>query len=787
MSGTKSFILFCLLKTVFCEELFGFEITMPDKIPALTGSCVLIPCSYQIEEAFKGHLQFPLTGVWIKGGISGSRVFNSDTKGPDNRWEIPGKLNQNNCTTILRNVTKSDNTTIYFRIEPIKYTYRKGTELTVTGRPRKPKLPPPAEVQEGTPVTLTCTTAAPCPTLPPALTWTPSLNETVEQQEVENEDKTTSVSSVLTFTASHLHHELNITCTALYPLEQSNVTKSSERTVTIRVRYSPKNTSASVSSSGTILQGNSVTLTCSTNANPPVTNYTWFKVNGSKTVQTGAEQTLTFNITDTDSVQYYCEAQNEHGKGNSTTVQLQAEYPPKDTSVSISPSDVVLQDSSVTLTCNSNANPPVRNYTWFKVNEGQVTQTGFGNNLTFKVIKFGDRGQYYCEAKNQHGADKSSEVNVTVKYAPNILNTSSCIRRTSDIICQCESQGKPPPTIEWLLSGHKVSNGSTDHVIKEEQLASGGLKSTLILQITPGNTADIQCVSRNDAGYYRLQFYVAPPESPPENLLNWKTLLIGGAIGAVLMSLFCCLLQCFQKRKKDILRPSLTKTSMEDTAELIHMNGEQQVQTNNPPQDDESVYANKEELSKDAWTEHPTDTLHYTTVDFSKLQPKDHGAISPVIISSGNQTDYAVIKIKRAGVDASGKSAPNEKNYAEVRRSNEVEDKRAGTLPVSRPADKPSDQDDPSEGENEEQGASSLPSASEECEYGNIQRSGAAKKQPLPAGLQSHDSRDNEEESEQNVSESVLNDSVQLHPPTSNTKKHCVEEENEYAEVKRSK
>ncbi|MBN3325736.1 SN protein, partial [Atractosteus spatula] len=559
------------VRSVFCEDLPGFGITMPDKIPALTGSCVLIPCSYHVEDKFKWYLKYHLTGVWWKGGIN---VFDSDTKRPDNRWEIPGNLNQNNCTTILRNVTKSDNTTIHFRIEPIRYTYQKGAELTVTGRPRKPKLPPPAEVQEGTPVTLTCTAAAPCPALPPALTWTPSLNETVEQQEVENEDKTTSVSSVLTFTASHLHHELNITCTALYPLEQSNVTKSSERTVTIRVWYSPKNTSASVSSSGTILQGNSVTLTCSTNANPPVTNYTWFKVNGSQTVQTGAEQTLTFNITDTDSVQYYCEAQNEHGKENSTTVQLQAEYPPKDTSVSISPSDVVLQDSSVTLTCNSNANPPVRNYTWFKVNEGQVTQAGFGNNLTFKVIKFGDSGQYYCEAKNQHGADNSSEVNVTVKYAPNIFNTSSCIRRTSAIICQCESRGNPPPTIEWLLSGHKVSNGSADRVIKEEQLASGGLKSTLILQITPGNTDDIQ----NDAGYYRLQFYVAPLES--QNLLNWKTLLIGGAIGAVLMSLLCCLLQCFQKRKKDILRPSLTKASMEDTAELIHMNGEQQVQTN---------------------------------------------------------------------------------------------------------------------------------------------------------------------------------------------------------------
>uniref|UniRef100_A0A8K9V1H1 B-cell receptor CD22 n=1 Tax=Oncorhynchus mykiss TaxID=8022 RepID=A0A8K9V1H1_ONCMY len=50
--------------------------------------------------------------------------------------------------------------------------------------------------------------------------------------------------------------------------------------VTLRVRYKPKSTSASVSPSGKIVEGSSVTLTCNSDANPPVQNYTWLKRNG---------------------------------------------------------------------------------------------------------------------------------------------------------------------------------------------------------------------------------------------------------------------------------------------------------------------------------------------------------------------------------------------------------------------------------------------------------------------------------------------------------------------------
>uniref|UniRef100_A0A8B9JEC2 Ig-like domain-containing protein n=1 Tax=Astyanax mexicanus TaxID=7994 RepID=A0A8B9JEC2_ASTMX len=58
-------------------------------------------------------------------------------------------------------------------------------------------------------------------------------------------------------------------------------------TVTLNVLYPPKSVSVSISPSGKIVEGSSVTLTCSSDGNPPVQKYTWFKDGGSSPVGPG--------------------------------------------------------------------------------------------------------------------------------------------------------------------------------------------------------------------------------------------------------------------------------------------------------------------------------------------------------------------------------------------------------------------------------------------------------------------------------------------------------------------
>eukprot|EP00063_Salmo_salar_P063270 XP_014038105.1 PREDICTED: basigin-like [Salmo salar] len=79
--------------------------------------------------------------------------------------------------------------------------------------------------------------------------------------------------------------------------------------------YGPKNTSVSVSPSGEIVEGSSVNLTCSSDANPPVDKYTWYKTKYKKMAMRHSGQRYTIhNISSEDREGYYCEALNIIGR-----------------------------------------------------------------------------------------------------------------------------------------------------------------------------------------------------------------------------------------------------------------------------------------------------------------------------------------------------------------------------------------------------------------------------------------------------------------------------------------
>ena len=86
----------------------------------------------------------------------------------------------------------------------------------------------------------------------------------------------------------------------------------------------PKNVSVSISP-GEIVEGSSVTLTCSSDANPPVHNYTWYMRTGAESLIRGTGYSISFNVTSDSSGLYYCEAENEVGSQNSTGVAVPTE------------------------------------------------------------------------------------------------------------------------------------------------------------------------------------------------------------------------------------------------------------------------------------------------------------------------------------------------------------------------------------------------------------------------------------------------------------------------------
>uniref|UniRef100_A0A3Q1GWY5 B-cell receptor CD22 n=1 Tax=Anabas testudineus TaxID=64144 RepID=A0A3Q1GWY5_ANATE len=135
-------------------------------------------------------------------------------------------------------------------------------------------------------------------------------------------------------------------------------------------------------------------LKCQSTCSPDHTTYIWYK-NGQIQRETSSSFYYTF-ISPADRVS--C-AVKGHEKFPSPSVLTLNLYHPNLPSVSVSPSEIV-EGSSVTLTCSSDANPAA-NYTWYKENEESPKASG--QIFTITDIRAEHSGNYYCEVQNSLG------------------------------------------------------------------------------------------------------------------------------------------------------------------------------------------------------------------------------------------------------------------------------------------------------------------------------------------------------------------------------------------------
>uniref|UniRef100_A0AAQ4P6R3 Ig-like domain-containing protein n=1 Tax=Gasterosteus aculeatus aculeatus TaxID=481459 RepID=A0AAQ4P6R3_GASAC len=186
--------------------------------------------------------------------------------------------------------------------------------------------------------------------------------------------------------------------------------------------YGPQRPSVSVSPSAEMLEGDSVTLTCSTDANPAA-SYTWYKEDGTSDSRLLSEepQLVFSSIQSSDSGNYSCTAENQLGRKTSDFISIDVKYGPQRPSVSVSPSAEMLEGDSVTLTCSADANPAA-NYTWYKEHEDSPRASG--QIFTITDFTAEHSGKYYCEAQNEMGRSNSTL----------LLITESGVDRTTRII-----------------------------------------------------------------------------------------------------------------------------------------------------------------------------------------------------------------------------------------------------------------------------------------------------------------------------------------------------------------
>uniref|UniRef100_A0A3Q2QU32 B-cell receptor CD22 n=1 Tax=Fundulus heteroclitus TaxID=8078 RepID=A0A3Q2QU32_FUNHE len=159
-----------------------------------------------------------------------------------------------------------------------------------------------------------------------------------------------------------------------------------------------------------IVEGSSVTLTCSSDANPAA-SYTWYKDDITNSPSDNSQLVFS-SIQSSDSGRFICMAKNQLGWKWSRYQHLDVKYAPQPPSVSVSPSGEIVEGSSVTLTCSSDANPAA-SYTWYK--EDEESPTASGQNFTITDVRPEHSGRYSCEAQNNRGSQSSTVLLIVIR------------------------------------------------------------------------------------------------------------------------------------------------------------------------------------------------------------------------------------------------------------------------------------------------------------------------------------------------------------------------------------
>ncbi|XP_052401336.1 B-cell receptor CD22 isoform X1 [Carassius gibelio] len=425
-------IFLLVIHNVFSKN--GLGVNYRDShICALKNSSVIMSCTYTYPTRYKIKKVF-----WTKNPVHGEEPPDlSDDPEYTQRLQYLGD-EQNSCTIRLSHVTQKDEHMYCFRFitdkRGEKWLGVPGVSLTVTDL----QVESPETVTEGHNVRLTCKSSCTL-TNEATFIWYRNSQPLTERRDRNNQLLLQSVrrEDAGRYSCGVQGH------TYISPAVQLDVT------------YPPNEPFVEVSSPGEIVEGDSVTLSCSSDSNPPA-EISWFKEG--MFVGSGRIYSIS-NISSIYSGEYKCKSSNKHGEKDSDAVTLNVMYPPKNVRVSISPSGEIVEGDSVTLICSSDSNPPAE-INWCK--QGMIV--GSGRNYSISNISSNHSGEYKCKSRNKHGEKYSDAVTLNIMYAPRnvsvFINGSGEIVEGDSVTLICSSDSNPPAEIIWFQENQSSSVGS---------------------------------------------------------------------------------------------------------------------------------------------------------------------------------------------------------------------------------------------------------------------------------------------------------------------------------------
>ncbi|XP_065150151.2 B-cell receptor CD22-like [Paramisgurnus dabryanus] len=295
MLGPPPLIFLLMIHGVYsADDVWGVNYS-PSYICALKGSTVIINCTYEYPTGHQINNTF-----WTKINSPDPPDLSEDS---EYSQRIQYLKDKHHGTMRLTDVRKTDSHKYYFRFitDKDKWIGRPGVTLKITDLQVESSV---EKVMKGHSVTLTCKSRCSL-TDRSTFIWFKNTQLLSERSARNNQ---------LILQSVRREDSGNYSCA----VQGHKLTSPHQY---INVIYPPEEICVLVNPSGEIMEGDSVNLTCSSESNPPVQIYSWFKVNKTSSVGSGQTYSIT-NINSSHSGWFYCEAQNDIGSQRSAAVSV---------------------------------------------------------------------------------------------------------------------------------------------------------------------------------------------------------------------------------------------------------------------------------------------------------------------------------------------------------------------------------------------------------------------------------------------------------------------------------
>ncbi|XP_031762270.1 B-cell receptor CD22 [Xenopus tropicalis] len=520
-------------------------ITLPESIRVLRGSCVEIPCTFTDPMGFENS-----NLIWYKKSLSTYEIIFDQ--------HYPSQINEryrgrtslvgnepNSCSLRINDVQESGTyyPYIYGNCDDITDCYT--VSISVTDVPSRPAIQIPTDLTEGKRAPISCSVEHTCPPSPPTLQWNRAGYKLTDRQQ-SLKDGVWKAETVMEYLPSYRDHGAELECKATYP----NGLRS-QRRVTLNITFSPKNTRIVISDGKKERkEGDAVSLTCESDANPAANAFTWYNNKRDGTVELREEQGRSITVTvGRGRETFSCTARNPLGTENSTLSELQVLFSPKNTRVLIPDGKKERKEGdAVSLTCASDANPAANAFTWYNNKRDGTVELREEQGRSITVTVGRGRETFSCAARNIIGDGKSTVLGLQVLYKAKdvIIEGKDEVKEGAALELECHFSDYNPPTTQysysWYLNGNPV-NGETGRILQ-------------INNITESHSGNYSCNVQNGAGPSSSPGFAVTltsattGEEQLTTVISGISIISGSVAGAVLIILLILALYLYLRYRK---------------------------------------------------------------------------------------------------------------------------------------------------------------------------------------------------------------------------------------------